>query len=394
VNEITTFRRPPVGTESGNDAGGEGGRDTGSSRDSDGDSDDNAGHRSYGVADRGSEADLERTNALEIYQILDSATETSYDDITRLAAYLCGTSLALISFFDRDRQWVKARYSSGTFSEKPLDLPSHPAFVDTTVAQPDEIVLVPDMTRDQRFAGHPMVGGAMRLRFYAAAALVTPTGDVVGSLCVMDRRTRTLSPEQMTALQTLAHQVVELLEMRRTVIGLSHANARLGKQSLTDALTGVPNRRAYETKILEEHARSRRTGASLSLLLIDIDLFKQFNDTFGHPAGDSALQSVARVLQASLRPYDFLARYGGEEFVIVLPATELSNALIVAERVRGLVMNSEFPHRKFTISIGVARLEAHGDIKTLVQIADNGLHRAKSSGRNKVVVGQLGDAVV
>jgi diguanylate cyclase (GGDEF)-like protein len=386
VNEVTTFRRPPAGTESGNDARG--------SSDSGGDAgDDNAGHPSYPGAssDRLAEADLERTNALEIYQILDSATETSYDDITRLAAYLCGTSLALISFFDRDRQWVKARYSSGTFSEKPLDLPSHPAFIDTTVAQPDGVVLVPDMTRDQRFAGHPMVGGAMRLRFYAAAALVTPTGDVVGSLCVMDRRTRTLSPEQMTALQTLAHQVVELLEMRRTVIGLSHANARLGKQSLTDALTGVPNRRAYETKILEEHSRSRRTGASLSLLLIDIDMFKQFNDTFGHPAGDSALQSVARVLQSSLRPYDFLARYGGEEFVIVLPATELSNAIIVAERVRGLVMNSEFPHRKFTISIGVARLEAHGDIKTLVQIADNGLHRAKSSGRNKVVVGQLGD---
>ncbi len=343
--------------------------------------------------DIGSPEELARADALEIYQIVDSATETSYDDITRLAAYVCGTSLALISFFDRDRQWVKARYSSGTFSEKPLDLPRHRAFIDATIGQPYGIVLVPDMTRDARFSGHPMVGGAMRLRFYAGAALVTPAGDVIGSLCVMDRRSRTLSPEQMTALTTLAHQVVELLEMRRTVIGLSHANARLGQQSLTDALTGVPNRRAYDTKILEEHARSRRTGASLSLLLIDIDLFKQYNDTFGHPAGDSALQSVARVLQASLRPYDFLARYGGEEFVIVLPATELSDAIIVAERVRGLVMNSEFPHRKFTISIGVARLEAHGDLKTLVQIADNGLYRAKASGRNKVVVGQIGDGI-
>jgi diguanylate cyclase (GGDEF)-like protein len=191
----------------------------------------------------------------------------------------------------------------------------------------------------------------------------------------------------------LARQVLELLEMRRTVIGLSQANARLGQQSMTDALTAIPNRRAYDQKLSEETARARRTGAPLSLLLIDIDLFKEFNDTFGHPAGDAALQSVARVLQASLRPYDFLARYGGEEFVIVLPATELSDAIVVAERVRGLVMNSEFPHRKFTISIGVARLEAHGDIKTLVQIADNGLYRAKASGRNKVVVGQIGDGV-
>jgi diguanylate cyclase (GGDEF)-like protein len=311
-----------------------------------------------------------------------------------LAAYVCGTSLALISFFDRDRQWVKARFSSGVFSEKPLDLPRHPAFVEAMIAQPDGVMMVSDMTQDLRFAGHPLVGGAMRLRFYAAAALVTPAGAVIGSLCVMDRRSRALSPEQAAALTTLAQQVLELLEMRRTVIGLSHANARLGQQSLTDALTGVPNRRAYDTKILEEHARARRTGASLSLLLIDIDLFKHYNDTFGHPAGDSALQSVARVLQASLRPYDFLARYGGEEFVIVLPATELSDAIIVAERVRGLVMNSEFPHRKFTISIGVARMESHGDIKTLVQLADNGLYRAKASGRNKVVVGQIGESVV
>jgi diguanylate cyclase (GGDEF)-like protein len=341
-----------------------------------------------------SESELSRLDALEIYQILDSATETSYDDIARLAAYVCGTSMALISFFDRDRQWVKARYSSGSFSEKPLDLPCHPAFVEAAIGQPYGIILVPDMTQDARFTGHPLVGGAMRLRFYAAAPLVTPSGEVIGSLCVMDRRSRTLSPEPVTALSTLAHQVLELLEMRRTVIGLSHANARLGQQSLTDALTGVPNRRAYDQKIMEEHARSRRTGASLSLLLIDIDLFKQYNDTFGHPAGDSALQSVARVLQASLRPYDFLARYGGEEFVIILPATELSDAIIVAERVRGLVMNSDFPHRKFTISIGLGRLEAHGDIKTLVQIADNGLYRAKASGRNKVVVGQLNETLV
>jgi diguanylate cyclase (GGDEF)-like protein len=210
---------------------------------------------------------------------------------------------------------------------------------------------------------------------------------------VLDRRVRTLTGEQTAALETLGRQIMELLEMRRTVIGLSQANARLGQQNVTDALTGIPNRRAYDQKILEEHSRARRTGAALSLLLIDIDLFKQYNDTFGHPAGDTALQSVARVLQGSLRPYDFLARYGGEEFVIILPATDLSDAIIVAERVRGLVANSDFPHRKFTISVGVARLNADGDLKALVQTADNGLYRAKASGRNKVVVGKLSEAL-
>ena len=207
----------------------------------------------------------------------------------------------------------------------------------------------------------------------------------------MDPRTRNLTLEEISALETLARQVMGLLEMRRTVIGLSEANARLGQQNLTDALTSIPNRRAYDQKLIEEHARAKRTGSALSLLMIDIDLFKQYNDTFGHPAGDTALQSVARVLHSSLRPYDFLARYGGEEFVIILPATDLADAIVVAERVRGLVASSDFPHRKFTISIGVARLNGESDLKALVQTADNGLYRAKASGRNKVLAGQLSE---
>ena len=173
---------------------------------------------------------------------------------------------------------------------------------------------------------------------------------------------------------------------------LSDANARLGQQNITDALTGIPNRRAYDQKLTEEFSRAKRTGAPLSLLLIDIDNFKSYNDNFGHPAGDTALQSVARVLMSSLRPYDFLARYGGEEFVIILPSTDLTDAIVVAERVRNLVASSEFPHRKFTISIGVARLDVDAGARALVQAADVGLYRAKAAGRNKVVVGKLNDS--
>nr|WP_246344071.1 GGDEF domain-containing protein [Acidocella aromatica] len=169
------------------------------------------------------------------------------------------------------------------------------------------------------------------------------------------------------------------------------ANAKLGQQNVTDALTGIPNRRAYDQKLTEEYSRAKRTGAPLSLLMLDIDNFKQYNDNFGHLAGDSALQSVARVLLSSLRPYDFLARYGGEEFAIILPSTDLADAIVVAERVRGLVAASEFPHRKFTISVGVSRLDVDAGTRALVQAADNGLYRAKASGRNKVVVGRLND---
>jgi diguanylate cyclase (GGDEF)-like protein len=337
----------------------------------------------------GDEQEEVRLQTLESYEILDSAPEKSYDDIARLAAFICGASVALISFFDNNRQWVKARFSSGAFSEKIQDMPRSPAFCDVTIQQPGTMILVPDMSQDPRFAGHPLASGPGRLRFYAAAPLVSPTGAVLGSLSVLDKRTRNLNPDQISALETLARQVLELLEMRRTVIGLSEANAKLGQQNITDTLTGIPNRRAYDQKLSEEYSRALRNNSPLSLLLIDIDMFKQFNDTFGHPAGDTALQSVARVLLTSLRPYDFLARYGGEEFVIILPSTDLADAIVVAERVRGLVAHSEFPHRKFTISIGVARLDPKAGLKALVQAADNGLYRAKASGRNKVVIGSL-----
>lgn len=337
------------------------------------------------------EEEAARLQALDSYEILDSASEKSYDDIARLTSYVCGTAVAFISFYDREQQWLKARYASGTYADKSLALPQAAMLIERMHLQPGKVLQVTDTSTDEAFTALPQPSGTGKFRFYAAMPIYSPAGDILGALTVLDKRTRTLAPEQCQAMETLARQIMELLEMRRTLIGLSDANAKLGQQNITDALTGVPNRRAYDQKLTEEFSRAKRTGAPLSLLLIDIDNFKEYNDNFGHPAGDTALQSVARVLMSSLRPYDFLARYGGEEFVIILPSTDLTDAIVVAERVRGLVAGSEFPHRKFTISIGVARLDVEAGARALVQAADNGLYRAKAAGRNKVVVGKLNE---
>ena len=334
------------------------------------------------------EAKASRLKALASYEILDSEPEKSYDDIASLAAYVCAAPTGMISFFGENRQWVKALCCTGAFAGKTLAFPCH-GLEEAKLHAPGHVLQLPDMHVDPQFASHKRSCG--KPRFYAAAPLYSPAGDILGSLGVLDRRARSLNEEQCHALETLAGQVTQLLEMRRTLIGLSAANASLGQQNVTDALTGIPNRRAYDQKLTEEYSRAKRTGSALSLLLLDIDNFKQYNDKFGHPAGDTALQSVARVLLTSLRPYDFLARYGGEEFAIILPSTDLSDAIVVAERVRGLIAGSEFPHRKFTISIGVSRLDVEAGPRALVQAADNGLYRAKASGRNKVVVGRLND---
>lgn len=158
-----------------------------------------------------------------------------------------------------------------------------------------------------------------------------------------------------------------------------------------DGMTGVYNRRYFDQHIVKLVGRADRVQCSLSLLLIDIDFFKLFNDNYGHLAGDSALCQVASVIKASLlRPIDFVSRYGGEEFVVVLPETDGEGAIKVAERIRQNVVQRQLTHEHsahhiVTVSIGVAYyhdgIEGH---LGLIEKADENLYTAKKSGRNRV----------
>ena len=138
-------------------------------------------------------------------------------------------------------------------------------------------------------------------------------------------------------------------------------------------------------KLTEEFARARRYDVPLSLLMLDVDKFKAFNDNFGHIAGDETLQVVATALQEKARATDSVARYGGEEFIIILPNTGSEGALTLAERFRSYIEKIHWPHRPITISVGVASLTP--DISScdqLVDTADQALYRAKANGRNRV----------
>lgn len=314
----------------------------------------------------------QRQSVLDSYGILDSADESGYDDLTRLAAFICGTPTALITFVDHDRQWFKSKIGTET-RETPRNL----SFCAHAIQNPQEVLIVPDATRDERFAENTMVTGQPGIRFYAGAPMLSPEGAPLGTICVIDNQARGLSDSQIEALEILARQVVVLLELRRT-------NAKLAALSLTDALTGIANRRALMGRLDEEIARARRTGDSLALLLIDVDHFKSYNDTFGHQAGDQALREIAQRVNKGARPYDFTARYGGEEFAVVLPRTNLEAALMVAERLRSAVAAAQVAHRKLTLSIGVARLAEDFDTVELIRMADRALYEAKAAGRNRV----------
>jgi diguanylate cyclase (GGDEF)-like protein len=317
-------------------------------------------------------SEQQRQSVLDSYGILDTLDESAYDDLTRLAAFICGTPIALITFIDRDRQWFKSKVGVEVY-----EIPRALSFCAHAIQTPQAVMIVPDTTKDQRFADNAMVTGQPGVRFYAGAPIISPEGAPLGTICVIDNQVRGLSDLQIEALEILARQVVGLLELRRT-------NAKLAALSLTDSLTSIPNRRALMSRLDEEITRAHRTGDSLALLLIDVDHFKSYNDTFGHQDGDQALREIAQLLNKSARPYDFTARYGGEEFAVILPRTNLETALIVADRLRAAVAAAEVAHRRLTSSIGVARLAPDFDTVELIRMADRALYEAKAAGRNRV----------
>lgn len=172
---------------------------------------------------------------------------------------------------------------------------------------------------------------------------------------------------------------------------LAEANERLQQLSATDALTGIGNRRAFDTVLQTEWARAARDTEDLALLVIDVDFFKKYNDRYGHPAGDECLRLIAEAIEGTLRrPPDFAARFGGEEFVAILPGTEEAGALDVAERVCRKVRELGVPHEAshfgvVTISVGVASMAPRpGDgCQLLIDLADQALYDAKQAGRNR-----------
>ncbi len=166
---------------------------------------------------------------------------------------------------------------------------------------------------------------------------------------------------------------------------LRRKNEELERLSVTDGLTGLYNRRRLMETLTDETRRSQRLKHTFAVLMVDVDHFKKYNDSFGHQAGDTVLTKIAAMLREATREVDFVARYGGEEFLILLPETGMGEALDIAERIRTRIAAEVFHGRHMTVSIGVAEFPLHGEnADQVVGAADEALYEAKREGRDKV----------
>jgi diguanylate cyclase (GGDEF)-like protein/PAS domain S-box-containing protein len=203
---------------------------------------------------------------------------------------------------------------------------------------------------------------------------------------------------QLIGSGALSEGIMLMANMFAEQVGLSVANLRLREalrdQSIRDALTGLFNRRYLEEILERETRRAVRSEHVLGVLMLDLDHFKQFNDTYGHEAGDTVLRETAAFLTRSVRAEDIVCRFGGEEFVIILPLADLTATQARAERIRSKLRELTILHQGkavgiVTVSVGVAELPQHGTTpKTLLEAADAALYRAKREGRDRVVVAE------
>lgn len=289
----------------------------------------------------------------------------------------------VLMLFSEDKPELEVKAFKGLSLEEVLELQKDPAesWAMTTVEKEKKPILAQALASKSSYQSYSTVNRKLPFAVYVP---LLKEGELYGIVKVGPKiNGEAFTENDLEFFATLASQAVIAFE-----------NARLYSLAITDSITKLYVHRYFQLRLEEEVARSRRYNSTISLLMCDIDHFKDINDTYGHQQGDMMLREISKILRQNVRTTDIAARYGGEEFAIILPETTQADAKIVAERIRRDVSNYEFPSIisgqppiKCSMSIGVAGFPLNADDKDqLIQKADSSLYRAKDMGRNKVIL--------
>lgn len=328
--------------------------------------------------------------------MLDTSPEETFDRMTRLAAKLTGAPVTFMSLLDADRDFYKSSFGLS----EPLNITrqlSGRTFCHYPLVSKEALVLQ-DVTQLPVFRDVPTVQ-ALGIKAYVGIPLITQEGAVLGSFCAVDFQPKQWTDTDIEVLAELAHSAMREMSLRKALRDADALNQKLQSQvqqldalnrmlselATTDPLTGLNNRRAFDHRLQLELAIVERRQTPLSLLMLDVDHFKNINDTLGHEAGDKVLVAIAQVLSTCARGIDVVARVGGEEFAVILPNTNADGAHEVAERMRSAVARLGCEGQPVTISVGAALLQDKEQAASLYSRADAALYEAKTSGRDRVV---------
>ncbi len=348
-----------------------------------------------------------RLAALRRSRLLDSECDSDFDAITALVAAICDTSMSVVSLVDAERQWFKSRFGLDA-PETPRDL----SFCGHAILEPETLMIVPDAMRDPRFCDNPLVTGDPKIRFYAGVPLVDGDGFALGTLCVIDTRSRELTESQLEVLRLASRSVTALIAQRSTIAQLREVTAgqqrielelreeiaqrkrieqQLSFSSSHDGLTKLPNRLQFFSRLetaLERFKADREKR--FAICFIDLDRFKTVNDRLGHSTGDALLVEVSRRLTDVIRSGDAVARLGGDEFTMLVDGAATEDAAYALAARIATVLSSSLSSAsdiRVTASIGIVLVdESYTTTEEILRDADIAMYAAKDLGRNRCTI--------
>jgi len=361
--------------------------------------------QAYQVSPPPSNREAERLAVLAELRATDSGTAALLDGFAELASAAAQCPIAWLSFVAPEHEFVASVHGArarvivraGSQAEELIEAGVPIAVQNPTAALPIE--------------------SESKIAYYAGFPLVTSGGHVLGGICVADSVTRTLTLAQQAGMSALANKIVQTLELNKGLLKartelerhdsereqlaqavdklhdvtiakdvraaeLAERNAELKSMAETDGLTGLRNHRS----LIQHMETAFAAEEAIAVLLIDIDWFKNFNDAYGHVAGDEALRSVGSLIAQEAAGGIIAARYGGEEFALVVPSSDPQAALQIGEHLRQRIERHPWPSRQITVSVGVAvRTSDIRKFEDLIRRADDAMYAAKRTGKNRVL---------